>query len=125
MSNPKPPSLNGVSEVYKARKLAERGIPPNDEAFEKLYPALFSYLTRNHVDAGSWTDPARLSVSNASGDWLLGFSLPGLGAYTEITAATFTAGLAQLDRGLSEGSLKWRFNLKREAKIRKIKKSET
>lgn len=119
MAKPEKPTVNGLSDIYRMRQLAERGIVPTDDSFREQYPALFSILVNNRIDEKHWTEPAKLSISNAAGDWSFGLSAPGLGGFTEVLARTIPEGFALLDVGLANGSLKWRFNLKRRGRPRK------
>jgi hypothetical protein len=111
--------LNGVAALYKARQLAERGVIPSDEAFAKAYPSLFSLLTNSAIDERRSVDGTSLRVSNSAGDWCLTLAVPALGAYAEVLSKTWNDGLAKLDSALSSGSIEWRFNLRRSARIRK------
>jgi len=111
--------VNGMARVYELRQLAEKGLSPNDETFRERWPALFSILVHNRLGNDQWTEPARLTVSNACGDWCAALSAPGLAGYTETLGPTFDQALTALDVGIANGSLKWRFNLKKRGRPRK------
>jgi hypothetical protein len=108
-----------MARVYELRQLAERGVVPNDDVFRERWPALFSILVNNRLGEDQWTEPARLSISNSSGDWCASLSAPGLAGYTETLGATFDQALTALDVGIASASLKWRFNLKKRGRPRK------
>jgi len=111
-----PPTVNGVADIFRLRHTAEMGQVPTDEAFRTRCPHLFSLLTNNRVDDHHWTEPARLTITNSNGDWLLGLSVPGAKAFAELLCSTLDEGLSQLDVALAKGALKWKYNLKRQAK---------
>jgi hypothetical protein len=112
--------LNGVAALYHARQKAQDGAWPDDKEFSERWPSLFSIMCNNRLDPKHWTDPARLSISNSCGDWLIGLSVPGLAAFTQVMARTVNAGLDALEKGLFDGTVQWTFNLKRPAKVRKV-----
>lgn len=124
MAGKRTPEVNGVAGLYELRRLAERGTVPCDDTFRERWPYLFSILVNNRIDDKRWTEPLRLSVQNANGDWQISLSSPGLSGYVSTLASTFDDGLTKLDRGLADGTLKWSFNLKRAARARESKNSE-
>jgi hypothetical protein len=121
MAKAKAGDLNGVAELYKARKLIDQGIAPCDVEFSKLYPHLFSLLTNNRIDDKHVIDPPCVRVSNASGDWCFSLAVMSLGMFGEVLVNEWAQGLPELERKLTEGKGFWRPNQKRKPKLRDSK----
>lgn len=124
MSKPDSRQLNGVSEFYKARLLAARCIAPSDKEFEGLYPNLFSVLSDTRVDVDKVCEPARLSISNNAGDWLIALSISSIQAYGSITATTIKAGLEEVERLLGIHKFPMTYSQKRKPRIRDLEKQK-
>lgn len=114
--------LNGVSELYMMRQLAERNQPPDDPEFAALYPKLFSILSDVKISESQLIDPPILSIRNAAGDWLLSLSVPGLRMYGDALGSTFQAALANLEARLANPDQFWKVNVKKPVIARDVKR---
>jgi len=124
MGKAKAGEYNGLGLLYRMRQAAELNPPPNDDAFAKAYPLLFSLLTSNAVDEGKYVDGVSLSIRNAAGDWKFTLGVPGLRMYRDILASTVQAGFEQLEQALGSKPADWKVDTRKSARIKeqKIKK---
>jgi len=120
MARKPPATLNGVAALAKLRQDAEAGQAPDDEAFRTRYPALYSILAHNRITETQWTDPARLTITNANGEWSVQVMVPGLAAYRSALGPTIDQAFSDLELKLNTDPAGWQFNLKRRARVRKV-----
>lgn len=112
--------VNPLARLYLARKKAEEGTCPNDDAFRERYPNLWALTTTWWLDQEHRVEAAEIKVRVVVGDWIFTLSSPAMGASKSVCVPTYEGGLDALERVVADQGTPWTFWLKRRAKIKKV-----
>jgi hypothetical protein len=110
-----------LEELYRLRQRAEENSPPQDEAFAARWPHLFALLSSNGIGDGKYVDGCSLTLRNASGDWRIGVSCPGLRMYGDILGSTFEGTMQALEEQLAQGRFAWKVDVRKSCRTREDK----
>lgn len=116
--------LNAMQKAYLARRNAERGTMPDDDAFRTAYPELWSLCTTWWLDPTHRVEAASIIVQVMSGDWVARVNLPSLASSKTVCVPTFADALTRLEEAVRGNAVPWVPNLRRTVKIGNRKQNE-